>query len=227
MERPVFQPHPQAVYFETGQRPVLHGFAEALLHRGDVFLGNVTAFNLVDKLQAGLAFFGRLHGEDDIGEFTASTGLLLVHLAVVATAGDGFFVLYLGLALVYLYLEFATHAVYDDIKVQLSHPGDDGLPAGLVGLDLEGRVFLGQLGQGHTHFIHVGLGLGLHSNTDHGVGEHHAFQHDGVFLGAQGVAGLNILESDRSPDVSGRDALDGILLVGVHLVDAGNTFLVA
>jgi len=61
----------------------------------------------------------------------------------------------------------------DDVEVQLAHAGDDGLARLLVGADAERRVFLGEALQREAHLLLVALGLRLHRDRDHRLGELH------------------------------------------------------
>ncbi len=102
-----------------------------------------------------------------------------LHVAVVARAAgltnvlafglgglaDGLAIGHLGLAHVGLDLVLAHHAVDDDLQVQLAHAADDGLARVRIGMHLEGRILLRQLGQRHAHLFLVGLGLRLHRHV--------------------------------------------------------------
>ena len=70
------------------------------------------------------------------------TNVLALRLRLLA---DGLAVGDLRLADVRLHVELAHHAVHDDFQMKLTHAADDGLSAVGIGVDLEGRVFLGQL----------------------------------------------------------------------------------
>ena len=76
------------------------------------------------------------------------------------------------------HLEFAQHAVDDDLQMQLAHAGDDGLPGFLIGIGLECRIFFGKLDERHGHLFLAGLGLGLDGHPDDRLGELHGFQDD-------------------------------------------------
>ena len=71
--------------------------------------------------------------------------MLLVDFAEVNRLGDGFLVVNLRLTLVDFHLEFALETIDDDVQVQLTHTGDDGLTALFVRLDGESGVFFGEL----------------------------------------------------------------------------------
>ena len=46
-----------------------------------------------------------------------------------------------------------------------------------------------------AEFVEVFLSLGLYGDTDHGIGEFHSFEDDGVVLVAESIAGADILET--------------------------------
>ena len=59
-------------------------------------------------------------------------------------------------------LELALHAIDENLEVQLTHTGDDGLAGLFVREHAERGIFLRQLVQGNAHLFLVDLGLGLH-----------------------------------------------------------------
>ena len=136
---------------------------------------------------------------------------------------DGLAVRHLRFADVGLDFVLAHHAVDDDFQMQLAHAADDGLSAVGVGVNLEGRIFLGQLGKRHAHFFLIGFGLRLDRDRDHGDRKGNVFQRDGMFFVANGVAGRNVLQTHRGADVARQNFVDVFALVGVHLEQTANT----
>src|SRR5690606_24854708 len=110
----------------AGDHAVLHGFPDALVDRGNVFLRHDTADDAVDDLVARPGLL-RLDAQEHVPVLAAAARLpdelafLLDHLA------DGLAVRDLRLADVCLDLELALHPVDDDLEVQLTHAGDDRL----------------------------------------------------------------------------------------------------
>ena len=102
--------------------------------------------------------------------------------------------------------------------MQLAHTGDDGLTGFLIGVGAEGGILLGQLGQSNTHLLLTGLGLRLDGHADHGLGEFHGLEDDGVTFITQGVTGGGILQSDNGGDIAGVDGVDILTVIGVHLM---------
>ena len=96
---------------------------------------------------------------------------------------------------------------------RLAHTADNGLSGLLIEGDGEGGVLLGELLDGHTQLLLVALGLGLDGHVDDRVREGHGLQDDRGALGAQGVAGGDVLEADERVDVAGMGLLDRILLL--------------
>ena len=229
MERTVKKFNLEAVKRIATEDTALHGVFKAFLNRGNEFLGDITAGHLVLELQATFleVFVHGTHVHDDVSELTTTTGLLLVNLAEVDSLGDGFFVVHLRLALVTFHLELALQTVDDDVEVKFTHTGDDCLTALFVSLDGEGRVFFSQLGETLRKFVEVFLSFGFYGDTDNGIGEVHGLEYDGCIFVAKRVTGVNVFETYACTDVTGADDFNGVLVVGVHLEQTGNTFLLA
>ena len=111
--------------------------------------------------------------------------------------------------------------------MKFTHAADNRLAGLVVALHREGGVFLGQFGEGDAQLVKILLGLGLYGDTDHGIRELHGFQGDGLLLQAHGVTGAEVFETDSGADVSRLHEIDGILVVGVHLVQTGYALLLA
>ena len=108
METAVYQSYFERIDREACQNTILHSRLESLLYRRDILFGDITAFHLVDKLQRTFeAFVYRTYFYDNICEFTATTGLFLVHLTCLNLFGNSLFVCNLRLTLIALYLKFA------------------------------------------------------------------------------------------------------------------------
>ncbi|MPM33322.1 hypothetical protein SDC9_79895 [bioreactor metagenome] len=133
----------------------------------------------------------------------------------------------MGLAHVGFHVEFALHAVNNNFQVQLAHAGDDGLTGFFVGTHAEGRIFCSQTRQSDTHLFLVGLGLGFHGLCNHGLREHHALEHDRLIDVTQRFAGGHVLQAHAGSDIASTNFFDFDTLVGHHLHDTADTFLLA
>ena len=187
----------------------------------------MAAGDLVLELEGlALGSVERLEVHQDLCELAGTTGLLLVGVALVHDGlADGLAVGDLRLALVALDLELAAHTVDNDVELELAHAGDQGLSGLFVGRDLEGRILFGQLGQGDAHLLLIGLGLRLDGHLDHRIREGHGVEGDRVVDGAQGVAGGDVLQAHEGVDVTGVGAVHRVFLIGVHLEDLADAFL--
>ena len=151
MERTIEQLNLKAVHREATKNTTLHSILEALLYRRNEFLRNVTAGNLVDKLQATLfeVLVNRTNINDNVCKLTTTTGLLLVNLAEVNRLRNGLFVVNLRLTLITFYLKLTTKTIQDNIEVKLTHTGYNRLAALFFCMHSEGRILLSQLLQAH------------------------------------------------------------------------------
>ncbi len=192
----------------------------------DILLGDSAAHHLVDELVALAGLVG-LHMDLHVTILALTAGLAGILGILVRCLADGLLVGHLGRAHVGLHLELAQQTVHDDLQMQLAHTGDDGLTRLLVGVGAEGGVLLGQLGQGDGHFLLAGLGLGLDGHADHGLGELHGLQHDGVLLITEGVAGGGVLQAHHSGDIAGIDRFQVLPVVGVHLQQTAHALALA
>src|SRR5690606_37843527 len=132
---------------EASEDAELHRRLDALVDRRDVLARDAATGDLVLEL-VDLAVRGveRLEGHLDLGVLARATRLLLVRVVdLLDLAADRLAVGDLRLADVRLDLELATHAVHEDVEVELAHAADDGLTGLVVLADAEGRVLLGEL----------------------------------------------------------------------------------
>ena len=111
--------------------------------------------------------------EDNVGELTATASLLLVHLTVVDSRGQGFFVLNLRRTLIAFHLKLTPEAVNNNLKVKLTHTRDNGLASLFVGMHAERWILFCQFGKRHSQFIDICLGLWLYCKSDNWLREAH------------------------------------------------------
>ena len=164
---------------------------------------------------------GRLDVDVDDAVLARAAGLLdEAALDLLGRAADRLAVGDLRAADVGLDAVLALHAVDEDLEVQLAHAGDLGLAGLLVGLDLEGRVLLGQAAEGDGHLLLVGLRLRLDGDLDDRLGEVDVLELIGALGRAQRVAGRDLLDADGRGDVARVDLVDLLAIVGVHHQDA-------
>ena len=109
--------------------------------------------------------------------------------------------------------------------MKLAHTTDFGLAGLFVQRHGEGGVLSRKLLDSGRHLLLVTLGLRLNSHEDHGGGEGHRLKHNRVCRIAQGITGSGVLQTNRSIDVACSDFLNRVLLVGLHLEELAEAFL--
>src|SRR6185295_7501378 len=193
----------------------------ALIDRLDEFLGHRAAHHFVDEFVT-LARLVGLDANLGVAILAAATGLANIFAFRFRFPANRLAIRHLGLTDVGFDFVLAHHAVDDDFEMQFAHAADDGLSAVGVGVNLEGGIFLSQLGECHAHFFLVGFGFGLNRNRDHRHREGYGFERNGMLFFADGVAGRNILQPHRGADVACENLIDVFALVRVHLEQAPN-----
>ena len=178
-------------------------------------------------METGNAFVGRSDLYYDVCKLTPTAGLFLEDFAELCRTRNGLLVVDLRGSLVDIDAELPAETVDDDVQMELAHTADDGLSCLVVGLDRKGRVLFGEFAEGDAEFVKILLGLWLDGDTDDGIREIHRLEGDRVLLNTDGVACAEVLEADCCADVSGLHKLDRILVVGMHLVQSGDPFLLA
>ena len=86
--RAVVEHHAEIHHGEAGQEAALGGFHNALLHGGDVVLGDGAAEDLVDEFELGAAR-ERFHLDPAVAKLTVTAGLFLMAALDVGVTADG------------------------------------------------------------------------------------------------------------------------------------------
>src|SRR5690606_16853690 len=103
------------------QRTIYHRLFKSLLNGRNEFPRNNTTNDIIDKLQTVFAIVTGSKLKQDIGKFSATTGLFLVHFLMFNGLGKRFFVSNLRGTLIDLNFELAFQPVNNDLQVQLTH----------------------------------------------------------------------------------------------------------
>ena len=185
----------------------------------DVFFWNGAADGFVFDGDPLSCLVG-LDGKNDVAVLTAATGLFDEFTFTASWLGDGFAISDLRSAGVGIDLKLAFDAINDDFEVKFTHSGNDGLAGFFVGLDHEGRIFIGEAGEGEGEFLLVGLGSWFDGHRNDWLRESGWFEDDVVSIGGEGVTRGGIFEADHCSDVSGEAGIDVFVFV---CLDANQT----
>ena len=109
--------------------------------------------------------------------------------------------------------------------MQFSHTRDDGLSGLLIGIRLEGGIFLRQFNESHGHLFLSGLRLGFERKLNDGFGEYHLFENNGMFFVAERIARRGVFETYNGADIARIDFGNILSLVGVHLDETADSLL--
>ena len=155
----------------------------------------------------------------DTAELARAAGLFLVCVVEVRPLRDRFPVGHTGLAGGHVAVIFAPHALDIDLEMQLPHPFDDRFPRFSVQEGLEGRIFLGEAGQGLGHADLRPVVLRHDGEGNDRLGDEHGGHRQRQTWGDEGVP-RGAFDSEKGPDGAGLEGLDVLHLVGMHPHDA-------
>src|SRR5829696_912171 len=211
----VDQLHSDVDHRVAGLDAGLQGLLDAGLDRGDELGGDRPSLDLVDEVEALAG--GRLDVDDGVAVLAAAAGLAdEAALDLLRRLADRFAVGDLWATHVRVDGELPQHPVDDHLEVELSHPVDQRLAGLVIGLDLEGRILLGQPRETGGELLLVGLRLRLDRDGDHRLGELDVLELDGGIRSAEGVSRRGLLEADAGDDVPRVAFLDLLAMVRVH-----------
>jgi hypothetical protein len=208
---------------EARQHPAFERLGNAFFNGGDELLRNGAAVNLVQELEVFLLI--RLHAKLHLGILSAATGLLLMRVLVLGVVANGLTVGDLRFAHIRFDVEFALHALDDDLEMQFAHAGQNRLTSLGIGIHLQRRIFVDQLVDCDAQFLLVRLRPRLDRELNDGRGEIDGLERDRVTVGANRVARAGCLQTDGGTDVARENLLDFFTLVGVHLHQTADAFL--
>ena len=123
--------------------------------------------------------------------------------------------------------ELATDALKDDHEVKLAHAGEDELPGLFVLDELEGGVFLADLGDDLEQLLFILRALWLDRETQDGVSTLDALEQDFMLRPAERVASGGMLEAGEQHDLSSDCGVDPLLVACVDIEDARDTLFLA
>src|SRR5919204_40986 len=209
MRRPVEQADLDVDQWIAREDALLHGLADALLHRRPEILWDRSAEDLVFPDESGPAWHRR-DLDHAMAVQACATRLLLVLLFRAGTACDRLLVGHLRNRQRPLNPVLALHLFQDHVQVHLAHPLQNGLLGDRLVGQGQRRVFVDELHQRGIHLLFIGLVLGADGGA---VGLWRIV--DGrkpqrMIPAGQGVAGDGNLELADPGDISGHDFCDGL-----------------
>ena len=172
-----------ADYRESSQDTSLHSLFDTLTYRRDVFLRNRSSD--YSRLELECFFSIDIHWLEfylTVSVLSTSTGLFCVLAVHIHSLGKCFFVCNLRSTYICFHLELTQQSVYDDLKMQLSHSGNDRLACFMVSVCTEGRVFFCKFCKRLSKFALGSLCLRLDRQLDNRFRELHGLQDNRMLL---------------------------------------------
>src|SRR5660398_279599 len=173
MERAINQLHPNINERIARVLSGAHGLLDARFHCRNELARNCSTSDLVLKAET-FSCLCRLHVDDIVTVLAASTRLpdesrfnLLNSVTNRLSISD------LRTSHVSVHLELAQSPINDDLQVELTHAGDDGLTRLLISAHAESGILIRQLHQALVQAILVRLGLRFYCHPYDGLGELH------------------------------------------------------
>ena len=189
-----------------------------LFNSRDIFLRNRTADNR--RLELESLFRVRIHRLElhfTVSVHSGTAGLVDVLSFYIYRLRKGLLISNFRCTYICLYLKLTKQTVYDNLKVQLSHSGDDGLSCFLVGSNTECGILFCKLSQSITHLSLRNLRLRLDSYSDNRLREFHGLENDGVLLITDGISCGSKLKTYCCGNIAGEHFIQFLTLVCVHL----------
>ena len=203
-------------YRITSQRTALRRLADSFFHCRYILTRNRAALDGVDKLKTLSRRLG-LHPEFDMPVLPAPTGLTNELPLLFYCPADGLFIGDLRLADVGPDIELPEQTVDNNLQVEFSHPGYDGLSGLFIGADPEGGILGSQFLQRKAKLLLVGFALRFNGNGNNGFRKIDRFQNNRVVLIAERVAGGCGSQPNGGGNVSCVDLFNLLAFVRVHL----------
>ena len=207
---------------DTGLRSLFNTFANCW----DIFLRNSTTNNGRSELEGFFCVW--IHWCEvnfTMSVLSTTTGLLSILAVYINSLSKCFLISNLRSTYVSLYVEFTQQTVYDDVQMQLTHTGDNGLTSLFVGTNTESRIFFCQLYKSVAHLILACFCLRLDSDIDNWLWEFHRLQDYWMLFITDGITSCGILETNGCSNITGVYTIKFVSLVCMHLKDTSYTLL--
>src|SRR5699024_6527281 len=192
-----------AYYRESAEDTGLHSVLDTFVYSRDILFRNRSADN--SRLEGVCLLSIRIHWlkfNFTVSVLSTSTGLLSIFAVDICRLCDRLFVSNLRCTYIRLYLELTQKSVYDDLKMELTHSGDDRLARLRISVRAECRVFLCQFCKGLSKFALGSLCLRLDRELDNRIREFHGLKDYRMLLVTDRISCCGELKSDRCSDIS-------------------------
>ena len=159
---------------ESSKDTRFHCLFDTFANCWDVFFRNCTTDNSRFKFVYFLTVdIHWLEFNFTVSVLSTSTGLFCIFAVDIHCFCDGFFVSNLWSTYIRFYFEFTQKSVYDDLKVKLTHTGNDCLTSFLICMRTECRIFFCKFCKRFSKFTLRSFCLRLDRELDNWLWEFH------------------------------------------------------
>src|SRR3989338_3782911 len=177
MIRPIKESNFHINHWVSAKNTPIHRLTDTFFNGGNELLWDNASPDLIKKFKALPALLGfntKLH----VPVLSAATRLLDVFSFCLGGFFDGFLICDLRPSDVRLNRKFPLHTVNNDLKVQFTHAGNNGIARFNVALNTKGWVFIGKTFKRNTHFFLIGLCFRLNFKRHYGLREYDPLKND-------------------------------------------------
>ena len=200
----------------------MHRFADTFFNRRNILFWNHPAFDLIVKRKSCTGL-GRFNTQIYVTELSATARLFCVFVLLFDLLFDRFAVRNLRCTDFGFHFELTLHTVYKDLKVQLSHTGNDRLTRFFVRMYTERWIFRSQFSKSDPHFFLVRFCFWLNRNRDNRFWKVHTLQDHFISRITESITCRCIFQTDDRTDLTSVDLFYFLALNRVHLHNTPDT----
>src|SRR3990172_1257597 len=158
---------------------------------------------------------------------TTTSGLFdILEVYFLDRPGDRLAVGYARRTDIGLHAELAQQAIHNNIKVQFSHTGNNGLAGVFIRTNTKCGIFLSEFAQSLTHLILIGRTLRFNGDRDNRFRESNALQHQSLVI-AKSIPCEGIFEAQHRANVAGADFSHILTVVRMHTDQTADALFLA
>ena len=154
---------------------------------------------------------------------TLAAGLTGIFHINIRTSANSFLIGNLRRANICLDLKLSQESVNNDLQMELTHTGNDGLPGFRICIGFECGILFRQLHERNAHFFLSCLRFRFDGNTDDRLREFHRLKNDRMLFIAEGIACGSVFHTDHRGNITGINRITIFSVICVHLHDSAQT----
>ena len=208
------------------QNALLHGFAQALFHRGNELSRHRAADDRVHKFELSVRRT-RLETDIDHAELPRAARLFFMFAFGFRRPADRLFIRDLGFSQIDFATEFRFQFLAKDFELGLALPANDHFARFLILFHFEGEIFFRQPVEPLEDLVFVAALTRVNRHGKHGFGECDGREHDLLVFIAQSVARIGGVELAHRADIARAKFFNRFLFFPFQKIQLVDSFLFA